>query len=206
MPQYAYAVVIVDGKRKVIKTKGFSDANPLLANGRVMLAKSELEKDLKAAGIKYTYIGISEHPPTSAELEKVSKAATKTIAKNPVSKSKPSSTEGTWYFYKDYCLNFVPKYRFAKVIEKIGTPYYDDNLKCQKVMVELYGYKRVGTSCVPYVSDTDYYMPTEKIKSKKGELIYYHDTTRLKLGAFEYLEQWDGKKAGEVVCRYSPYD
>lgn len=69
MPQYAYAVVIIDGERKVIKTKGFSDANPLLANGRVMLAKSELEKDLKATGIKYTYIGISEHPPTAADLD-----------------------------------------------------------------------------------------------------------------------------------------
>lgn len=83
MPQYAYAVIIVDGKRKVIKTKGVSDANPLLANAKVMLAKSELEKDLKAAGIKYTYIGISEHPPTAAELEKVSKAA---AAKTPVPK------------------------------------------------------------------------------------------------------------------------
>ncbi len=62
MPQYAYAVVIVDGKKKVIKTKGYSDA-------KVILAKNELEKDLKAAGIKYTYIGISEHPPTAADLD-----------------------------------------------------------------------------------------------------------------------------------------
>lgn len=89
MPQYAYAIVIVDGKRKVIKTKGFSDANPLLANGRVMLAKSELEKDLKAAGIKYTYIGISEHPPTAADLEKTAKEikSNTSVTKKPTTKN-----------------------------------------------------------------------------------------------------------------------
>ena len=70
MPQYAYAVIIVDGKRKVIKTKGYPGA-------KVILAKNELEKDLKAAGIEYTYIGISENPPTTADLKKVN------LTKNP---------------------------------------------------------------------------------------------------------------------------
>lgn len=82
MPQYAYAIVIVDGKRKVIRTKGYSDA-------KVILAKNELEKDLKAAGIKYTYISISECPPTAADLEKNAKTI-KTgtaVAKKPTTKN-----------------------------------------------------------------------------------------------------------------------
>ena len=86
MPKYAYAIIVVDGKRKVIRTKGYSDA-------KVLLAKNELEKDLKAAGIKYTYIGISEHPPTTAELEKTSKAA---AVNPPAAKSMPLDTHGSF--------------------------------------------------------------------------------------------------------------
>lgn len=134
------------------------------------------------------------------------KDAPKPVARKPARAGNSNYTKGAWYFYNSYCLNFTPEYRFAKVIKKIGTPYYDNGIKRQKVMIELYGYKRVGSSCVPYVSDTNYYMPTEKVMSKEGELLYYDDgTTRLKIGS-RYLEQWDGKKAGEVVCRYSPYD
>lgn len=128
MPQYAYAVVIVDGKRKVIKTKGFSDANPLLANGKVMLAKSELEKDLKAAGIKYTYIGISEHPPTTAELEKVSKAAT---TKNPASKSKtPSGKTLSGTYIKSWYLKKYPDDREGQRLNYKAT--FDGALKTLK--------------------------------------------------------------------------
>lgn len=92
MPQYAYAVVIINGERKVIKTKGYSDA-------KVILAKNELEKDLKAAGIKYTYISISEHPPTTADID-ASKRGRYDFHWNRVKPGQYKSSDGNYDIFK----------------------------------------------------------------------------------------------------------
>lgn len=93
MPQYIYAIVIIDGKKKVIKSKGCSGVVEINST------KRELERDLKAAGIKYSYMGISEHPPTTADLDS-SKRGRYNFHWNRVKPNQYKSSDGNYEIIK----------------------------------------------------------------------------------------------------------
>lgn len=125
---------------------------------------------------------------------------------------------GKWFFKHGYSYNSVPEYRFAKVVKRIGEPYYDDvKYWCQKVEVELYNYKVVGCTTKSYKSDTTYYLPVKKIRCEIGTfrispsgktvvlgLKSYTDKKNGHIEEFhkEILDLWDGKKPASVVRRY----
>lgn len=116
-------------------------------------------------------------------------------------------TPGKWYCsYTRMVSGDQPKFRFVKVIKKIGKPYRDENTQCQKVELETYAYRCVGNSCQPYVSDSDYYMPTVMIGRKEGIIRKAADYERIEIGSvFNSYDPWDGKPIA-VTTHYSVWD
>jgi len=101
---------------------------------------------------------------------------------------------GTWWGYLTQCLNFRPKYRFAKITKRSGKEYLDWTGSVREdVEVDVYGYKLVGSKGKPYAYDDWFYLPTVKVGHEKGYFRIYHGRKELWLDGWMDLYPWDGK-------------
>lgn len=114
---------------------------------------------------------------------------------------------GKWFSMNNRCINFTPEYRFAEIVKRIGKEYIDKNgYVCQKVALNMYGYKAVGYKTKPYVSDTTLYMPDGKPTSSTA--IYRCSPKGIEVLIFKPFDiyyPWNRKGPIEVTTHYG-YD
>ena len=221
---YAYAIVIINGKREVIKTKKY------LSIQEDKPARDELEKDLRNAKIKYAFIYTSDHPPTTADIRKNEKM----LAALGFAISRLSFPKEMWFYSDSYCIDNPShhpyNYRFVKITKIIGKPIvnkftypnyqhtdwiFGHREIVQNAEADLYGFKMVSRSNNPKLGYTSYYMPTalptnQKTRTVKGKIVITADRKAYFYAYFspcdvEILKLWDMKNP-IAVKEYVTFD
>ena len=191
-----YALVYVDGEKKLIKTKPhsfyYSDE-----------AKNELIRDLKKSGLKYNLLGESETRVTMESITRVEKLA-----------SRINPPVGTW-FATNETRNYT-KYNFMRIAKKCGNPFpiqvYTTQTPyiVQEVVMSFYSSKLLKSEGPGY-DNYSWYLPDKKTNetktgyiriSPKGELTVNPTPT---MQSWPIWERWNDRKKEPIVVHTS-YD
>lgn len=194
MVECTYALVYIDGKRKLLKTKPHSsfDDNEVYYG---------LKRDLDQSGVKYEMLGKSSIPLTMADINKVEKLA-----------SKINPPVGSWFATN----NSGEKHHFMKIIKKCGNPhplqvYVSEPIYIvQEVQINLYS-DRLLKSEGPGYDNYCWYLPDKKTDKTKTAYIRISSNGKITVNPSPAYwtstewKPWDNRKK-EPVKVHTQYD